>query len=72
MKGFDLHEDQLLTAAEVAAILQVTVRTVMNYKANNLIPYYQVGRVLRFRMSDLQAHIQENTIANPVNSWNNG
>jgi len=72
MKGFDLQEDQLLTAAEVAAILKVTVRTVMNYKAKKLIPYYQVGRVLRFRLSDVKGHIQENIIANPLNSWNHG
>jgi hypothetical protein len=44
----------------------------MNYKAKQLIPYYQFGRTLRFRMSDVQAHIEENIIANPLNSWNHG
>jgi excisionase family DNA binding protein len=72
MKGLELKEDQLLTASDVARILKVTVRTVMNYKAKQLIPYYQFGRTLRFRMSDVQAHIQENIIANPLNSWNHG
>jgi excisionase family DNA binding protein len=72
MKGLENEANQLLTAAEVAQILKVTVRTVMTYKAKNLIPYYQVGRVLRFRMSDVQAHIQENIIANPLNSWDHG
>lgn len=63
------QEDQMLLAIEVAEILKVTVRTVMNYKANKLLPYYQVGHVLRFRLSDVQKHIEENIIANPQNSW---
>lgn len=62
MTGFEDEANQLLTAAEVAEILKVTVRTVMNYKGKNIIPYYQVGRVLRFRLSDILEHIEENTI----------
>ena len=67
MNGLENEANQLLTATEVAAILKVTVRTVMNYKAKKLIPYYQVGRVLRFKEGDVQAHIEQNTITNPFN-----
>lgn len=67
MKGFDLQEDQLLTAAEVAEILKVTVRTVMNYKAKKLIRYCQIGRALRFKTSDVQAFI-ESFMVEPLNA----
>ncbi len=60
MNGLQKEANQLLTVAEVAKILKVTVRTVMNYKAQGLLPYYQVGRVLRFRQSDLDKHIEMN------------
>jgi excisionase family DNA binding protein len=62
MKGLELKEDQLLTAADVARILKVTKRTVMTYKANGTLPYYQVGRVLRFRLADVEKHIEENMV----------
>ena len=51
---------ELITAAEVANYLGVTKRTIMNYKAEGLLPYYQVGRVLRFRKKDVEAHIEMN------------
>jgi len=52
----------LLTATEVAQILGVTKRTVMTYKANGTLPYYQRGRVLRFRPADVEKHIEENMV----------
>jgi excisionase family DNA binding protein len=62
MKGLDSKKDQLLTATNVAEILNVTKRTVMTYKANGTLPYYQVGRVLRFRSEDIQKHIEDNMV----------
>jgi excisionase family DNA binding protein len=62
MKGLELKEDQLLTASDVARILKVTVRTIMTYKANRTLPYYQVGRVLRFRSADVEKHIEDNMV----------
>jgi excisionase family DNA binding protein len=53
---------KLLKAIEVAEILGVTKRTVMSYKANGTLPYYQVGRVLRFRLADVEKHIEENMV----------
>jgi excisionase family DNA binding protein len=49
----------LMTATEVAEILGVTKRTVMTYKANGTLPFYQNGRVLRFRPADVEKHIEE-------------
>jgi excisionase family DNA binding protein len=62
MKGLDSKKDQLLTATNVAEILNVTKRTVMTYKANGTLPFYQVGRVLRFRSEDIQKHIEDNMV----------
>lgn len=62
MQKQDLIQDQLLNIKEVAAILRVTTRTVIKYKELGLIKYYQKGRVLRFRKSDVISHIENNLI----------
>ncbi len=54
----------LLTAMEVAEYLGVTKRTVMTYKKKGILPYYQVGRVLRFRREDVYNHIENNLMFN--------
>lgn len=68
----DSEEVLLLTATDVAQLLGVTKRTIMAYKARRILPYYQLGRVLRFKMSDVLAHIEENMIVSPIKkegSW---
>lgn len=56
-------ENSLLSINHVAEMLGVSKRTVASYKAKGLLPYYQVGRVLRFKLEDVQNHIAENTIS---------
>ena len=52
---------KFLTMADVAKLLGVTKRTIATFKERNLIPYYQVGRVVRFKLEDVLAHIEKNT-----------
>lgn len=57
---------KFLSVKEVAKLLKVTTRTVADYKKKGFIPYYQFGRVVRFRESDVLAHIEKNTNRNTL------
>jgi excisionase family DNA binding protein len=45
---------------EVARRLNKTVRTVDNWMARGILPYYKLGRTVAFRWSDIEAHMQAN------------
>lgn len=51
----------LLTIEEAAAYLNTTVRHLRRLKAEERIPYTLVGKFLRFRRSELDEWIDENT-----------
>lgn len=52
-------EDSFLTKVQMAKILQVTVRTLENYMMQGWIPYIRIGRTVRFRLKDVNAHLDE-------------
>jgi excisionase family DNA binding protein len=54
--------ERLLTSKQVSSLLNVSPRTLANYKAKGLIPFYQLGRVVRYRYSDVIAHINGYTV----------
>ncbi len=43
-----------LNSKEAAKVLGVTTRTLQSYRDQNLIPFSQFGREVRFRAEDLQ------------------
>ena len=45
---------------EVARRLNKTIRTVDNWMARGILPYYKLGRTVAFRWSDIEAHLQAN------------
>ena len=45
---------------EVARRLNKTVRTVDNWMARGILPYYRLGRTIAFRWSDIEAHMKAN------------
>jgi len=51
--------DPYLTKKDVAQMLQVTERTVDNYMDRGFLPYFKLGRTVRFRLKDIEAHIEE-------------
>lgn len=53
----DLPHIGVLTADDVAAILQVTKNTVYGLAKTGTLPSYNVGRKLRFDLDDVQAYI---------------
>jgi excisionase family DNA binding protein len=56
---FRKQTERLLTADEVAGILGVSSKWVRNHATcrNPRLPYIAVGRLLRFRLSDVQRFI---------------
>jgi putative molybdopterin biosynthesis protein len=53
----DMQRIDVLTAQDVAAILQVNKNTVYNLAKAGTLPSYNVGRKLRFSLEDVQAYI---------------
>ncbi len=45
-----------LTKREVAELLGRSVRTIEDWMQRRIIPFYRVGRAVRFRWSEIQAH----------------
>jgi len=50
--------EELIKKAVVALRLNITVRTVDNWMARRIVPYYKMGRCVRFRWSEIEAHLQ--------------
>ena len=46
--------DPVLTKRQLAAHLQVSLRTIDNWYQKGHLPHYKIGRMVRFRLSDIQ------------------
>lgn len=56
--------DELLTpkeAAEVLKVAEITLASWRNAHASNGLPFVRVGRLIRYKRSDLAAFIARNT-----------
>lgn len=51
---------QLLTKTEVAAYAQCTTRCIDNWMKLGYLPYFKIGRTVRFKVSDVDAYLIEN------------
>ena len=51
---------------EVARRLNKTVRTVDNWMARRILPYYKLGKTVAFRWSEIEAHLKENYRVNSL------
>src|SRR5208282_4911842 len=47
--------DPVLTKRQLAAHLQVSLRTIDNWCQKGHLPHYKVGKIVRFKLSDIQA-----------------
>jgi excisionase family DNA binding protein len=50
---------RLLNKAELARFCGVRVRTIENWMRLGL-PYFKIGRTVRFKLSDINAHLEAN------------
>ena len=49
-----VYGDELLTDKEVAYLLKVSRRTLLDYRNNGILPYTQVGGKILYRTSDIE------------------
>lgn len=54
-----IAEEKLLTKGEIAEFLNVSVKTIDKKVHLNEIPYYKVGRLVRFDKSEILAWAKE-------------
>ena len=50
---------QLLTKAEVAAYAQCTTRCIDNWMKLGYLPYFKIGRTVRFKIGDVDAYLNK-------------
>ena len=43
-----------LNTAQVAKLIGVTTRTIQNYRDRGMLPFSQIGRVIRYRAQDVE------------------
>lgn len=55
-----LARNTTLTKAEVAVFLRITVRTLDNWMRDGLVPYYKIGKLVRFHTEDVMKHLEQN------------
>lgn len=58
-KAEPLENDPLLSTSDVAELLNVSARTVEDWRLDRKLPVVKVGRLNRFRRSAVLAFIQE-------------
>jgi len=63
-------DNRLLTTQEVADLLRVKVITIRRLLARGELAAVKVGRVLRFRMADIEAYLERNRFERrPAVKW---
>ncbi len=51
--------ERLLTANELAGVLNVSPATVLDWHQAGTIPSFRLGRAVRFRLSEVETWLQE-------------
>ena len=66
MTHTDSPEDRLLTADDAAKYLGIAVNTLSVWRSTGRydLPYIKVGRLVKYRLSDLQAFLTRHTHLN--------
>ncbi|MEX2411189.1 MAG: helix-turn-helix domain-containing protein [Candidatus Paceibacterota bacterium] len=59
-----------LNTGQVANLLGVTTRTIQNYRDQGILPFSQIGRVIRYRTEDVQEFLMAHYVK-PSN-WEGG
>ena len=70
MKETKENHEQWINTEGAAQYLGVTTRTIANYRERGQIPFAQIGRVIRYRQSDLDKFLLSHYVK-PSN-WEGG
>src|SRR5215216_2832940 len=55
----DRNEETFLSLSETARLINVSERTIHRWIQDGRLPFYKPGRAYRFRMSDIEAFLEE-------------
>jgi excisionase family DNA binding protein len=53
--------EPLMTEKEMAAYLRIKPRQLFNWRADRLVPFFRIGRAVRYRRSAVDAALQQTT-----------
>ena len=62
MKKTKINNEQWINTEAAADFLGVTTRTIANYRGRGMIPFSQVGRIIRYRLDDLHVFLMEHYV----------
>jgi excisionase family DNA binding protein len=69
IEGTDNSYPSPLTKEELARHMRVGLRTVDNWIASRKIPYIKLGRLVRFRLDDVERALKRYTVEEVTLSW---
>ena len=52
---------KLIDSKELAEVMQVSIRTIYGWASKGIIPSIKIGRLLRFKVENVEAWIDKNT-----------
>ena len=61
-EGIDRIHSRPITKSELAEFLGVSRRTIDSYVSSRRIPYIKLGRLVRFRLADVERALQRFTV----------
>jgi excisionase family DNA binding protein len=61
-----------LTNEDVLSLLDVSKSTLQSYRDRMLIPFYQVGRKILYKLSDIEDYMEQYKIVSPSKTKTNG
>jgi excisionase family DNA binding protein len=62
IEGINIPYPPPLTKEELARHMRVGLRTVDNWIASRRVPYIKIGRLVRFRLSDVERALKRYTV----------
>jgi excisionase family DNA binding protein len=51
------NTSEWLDTKQAAPLLGVTPRTLQNWQARRLLPFFKIGRCIRYKRSDIEQHL---------------
>ncbi len=60
--GLDAAIDEILKKPEVSHRLKVSGRTLDEWMRSGRVPYFKIGKTVRFRWADVISHLQKNRV----------
>jgi len=55
--------DTYFTANEVALLLKLSLQTIRRYTMNKTIPFHKIGRVVRYKKSEIEEWVEKRETA---------